>query len=79
MANLIPDALPPGCSIGEKLLFARLQDLDDDCIGYYEPPVGDRFPDFVVIIPDAGLLVIEVKGWLPHGFLSGPSSRKAPI
>ena len=28
--------------------------------------VSDRYPDFVVIIPSVGLLVVEVKGWYPN-------------
>jgi hypothetical protein len=71
MAQMIPDSLPPGCSIGEKLLFSRLQDLPDECIVYHEPAIGERYPDFVVVLPDTGLLVLEVKGWLPAQILGG--------
>jgi hypothetical protein len=66
MAEMIPDRLPSGASAGEKKVFALLQDLPDDVIVYYEPVVGDRYPDFIVIIPSIGLLVIEVKGWYPN-------------
>jgi hypothetical protein len=31
--------------------------------------VADRYPDFIVIIPSVGLLVIEVKGWYPNHIL----------
>jgi hypothetical protein len=71
MAQMIPEAMPPGSSIAEKRVFDRLQQLDDDCIVYYEPPLGNRYPDFLVIIPDAGLLVVEMKGWLPYQILGG--------
>jgi UvrD-like helicase family protein/nuclease-like protein/AAA domain-containing protein len=66
MAEMIPDRLPSGASAGEKKVFALLQDLPDDIIVYYEPVVADRYPDFIVIIPSIGLLVIEVKGWYPN-------------
>jgi AAA domain/UvrD-like helicase C-terminal domain/Nuclease-related domain len=66
MAEMIPDRLPSGASAGEKKVFALLQDLPDDVIVYYEPVVADRYPDFIVIIPSIGLLVIEVKGWYPN-------------
>jgi hypothetical protein len=66
MAEMIPDRLPHRASAGEKKLFALLQQLPDDVIVYYEPVVADRYPDFIVIIPNAGLLVIEVKGWYPN-------------
>jgi hypothetical protein len=66
MAEMIPDRLPSGASAGEKKVFALLQELPDDIIVYYEPVVADRYPDFIVIIPGIGLLVIEVKGWYPN-------------
>ena len=66
MAEMIPDRLPSGASAGEKKVFALLQQLPDDVIVYYEPVVADRYPDFIVIIPSLGLLVIEVKGWYPN-------------
>jgi hypothetical protein len=66
MAEMIPDRLPSGASAGEKKVFALLQDLPDDVIVYYEPVVADRYPDFIVIIPSIGLLVVEVKGWYPN-------------
>jgi hypothetical protein len=65
MAEMIPDRLPSGASAGEKKVFALLQQLSDDIIVYYEPVVADRYPDFIVILPSIGLLVIEVKGWYP--------------
>jgi hypothetical protein len=65
MAEMIPDRLPSGASAGEKKVFALLQQLPDDIIVYYEPVVADRYPDFIVILPSIGLLVIEVKGWYP--------------
>src|SRR5260370_3393249 len=66
MAEMIPDRLPRRASAGEKKVFALLQQLSDDVIVYYEPVVADRYPDFIVIIPNVGLLVIEVKGWYPN-------------
>jgi hypothetical protein len=66
MAEMIPDRLPSGASAGERKVFALLQQLPDDVIVYYEPVVADRYPDFIVIIPSIGLLVIEVKGWYPN-------------
>ena len=70
MAEMIPDRLPLKASVGEKKLFSVLQKLPDDYVVYYEPIVEDRYPDFVVICPDLGLLVIEVKGWYPKDILS---------
>jgi hypothetical protein len=63
MAEMIPDRLPKRSSAGEKRLFSILQRLPDDVIVYYEPLVDDCYPDFVVIAPTLGLLIIEVRGW----------------
>lgn len=71
MAEMIPDRLPSRSSQGEQRLFAVLQRLPDDWIVYYEPVIGERYPDFVIIAPDMGILVIEVKGWNPNEILGG--------
>ena len=63
MAYIVPDVLPKSASAGERRLHGVLRRLPEDCVVYYEPMVGDRCPDFVVICPALGLLVIEVKGW----------------
>jgi hypothetical protein len=69
MAVMIPDSLPSRNaggrqpSEGERRLFAVLRKLPDNCVVYYEPVVHDRHPDFIVIMPEAGVLIIEVKGW----------------
>lgn len=63
MAVMIPDRMPSAATQGEKKTFTLLQKLPDDCICYYEPVVGERYPDFVVIVPELGILIIEVKGW----------------
>jgi len=74
MAEIIPDKLPTRASAGEKKLFSILQKLPDYCVVYYEAIVEDRYPDFIVICPDLGLLVIEVKGWYPKDLLGGDSN-----
>jgi hypothetical protein len=73
MAQMIPDRMSSGASHGEKLLFMVLQRLPDDCLVYYEPVVARRHPDFVVIAPQLGLMVIEVKGWYPAEILAADS------
>jgi len=64
MAHCIPTVLPPrGVTPGEKDVFQLLKSMRDEWIIYFEPCVQNRFPDFVVIAPDAGVCVIEVKDW----------------
>lgn len=51
---------------GEKRLAERLEKkLDDDYLLWYDVPVGPKYshPDFVVMHPRRGLLVLEVKDW----------------
>lgn len=69
MAIMIPESLPgrnwggERITAGERRVFALLRKLPEDCIVYYEPVIRHRHPDFIVILPDFGVLVIEVKGW----------------
>ncbi|PKL58195.1 MAG: hypothetical protein CVV34_03585, partial [Methanomicrobiales archaeon HGW-Methanomicrobiales-5] len=46
-----------------------LQKLPDDYLVYYEPNIKNRRPDFIVIAPDLGVIVIEVKGWYDRQIL----------
>lgn len=51
---------------GERRLAERLeQKLDDDYLLWYDVPVGPKqtHPDFVVIHPRRGILILEVKDW----------------
>ncbi len=59
---MIPEFLRDGASMGERRVFAALQSLPDDVVVYYEPVISRRFPDFIVIAPSIGVIVIEVKG-----------------
>lgn len=74
VAEMIPDRLPRKASAGEDRMFNILKKLPDDHLVYYEPAVGDRYPDFIVLLPDIGLLVIEVKGWYRNHILEANDS-----
>ena len=63
MAEMIPDTLPAPSTAGERRVFAALGRLPDDCLIYYEPVVRRRYPDLIAILPEIGVLVIEVKDW----------------
>lgn len=63
MAEIIPNRLPSGATRGERHTFELLKKLPDDYLVYYEPNIKNRRPDFIVIAPDLGVIVIEVKGW----------------
>ena len=51
---------------GEQRLAHRLESLlDDDWLCFYNVPVGKRrrYPDFILVHPQRGLLFLEVKDW----------------
>jgi superfamily I DNA/RNA helicase len=63
MAQTIPNTPFDGSTSGEKLVFNVLKRLPGDAIVYFEPSIDDLYPDFVVILPSLGVLLIEVKDW----------------
>ncbi len=68
MAKLIPslNSCLGRMQAGEKR-FARCLEkhLEDDYLCWYDTPVGDRprYADFIVLHPQRGLLLLEVKDW----------------
>jgi hypothetical protein len=68
MASLIPtrSSCLSRMTGGEKRLSERLeQKLEDDYLVWYDVPIGlkQRHPDFAILHPRRGLLVLEVKDW----------------
>lgn len=64
MAITIPETIRTSATAGERLLFRTLKTyLPDDYIVYYEPEIQGKRPDFVIIGPDLGLVVLEVKDY----------------
>ena len=70
---MIPNKIPTRASKGEEICFSILKNLPEDCLVYYEPIIGNRYPDFIVILPRHGVIVIEVKGWYPANLKKGDS------
>lgn len=65
MAYMVPDTIPRRATAGERILFESLKDhLPSDYIVYYEPEIRGRRPDFVIIGPDLGLVILEVKDYI---------------
>lgn len=75
MAECIPDRLSAKASRGEERTFAILKKLPDDYLIYYEPNINNRHPDFIVIAPDLGVIIIEVKGWHFDDIIGGNHSE----
>ncbi len=68
MATLIPalGSCVSRMTSGERRLAERLQDkLDDDYLLWYDVPMGPRnaHPDFCVMHPRRGILILETKDW----------------
>lgn len=68
MATLIPaiGACASRMTAGERRLAERLeQKLDDDYLVWYDVPIGPQqsHPDFVILHPRRGLLILETKDW----------------
>ncbi len=68
MATLMPalGACVSRMTQGERRLAERLEhQLDDDYLAWYDVPVGPKqsHPDFVVLHPRRGLLILETKDW----------------
>jgi hypothetical protein len=68
MATLIPSysACASRMTPGERRFAQRLESkLEDDYLCWYDVPIGQsmRHPDFVVLHPKRGLLILEVKDW----------------
>lgn len=68
MAQLIPsrNGALPRMTQGERRVALRLEDLlEDDYLTWYDVPIGpkQRRPDFVVLHPRRGFLILEVKDW----------------
>lgn len=68
MATLIPaiNSCKPRMTSGERRLGERLEEkLEDDYLLWYDVPIGASgfHPDFMVLHPRRGLLILEVKDW----------------
>ena len=68
MATLIPSIGTSASRMtqGERRVAERLEHkLDDDYLVWYDVPVGPKqsHPDFVVLHPRRGLLILETKDW----------------
>jgi hypothetical protein len=76
MATLIPaiSRCADRMTSGERRLAERLEkQLDDDYLIWYDVPIGPKqaHPDFVILHPRRGILVLEVKDWHRNTILPG--------
>lgn len=91
MAFTIPQTIParPGSATpGERKVFLALRDhLPEDYLVYYDTSLKGRYPDFMIVGPDLGLVVLEVKDWrldsiaavTGDGVVLRQAERKLPV
>ncbi|MBN1802589.1 MAG: ATP-binding domain-containing protein [Candidatus Lokiarchaeota archaeon] len=63
---------PPNATQGENLVFNRLDFFTNshpEALGYVEPDIGGFRPDFLLLSPKFGVIIIEVKDYLPENLL----------
>jgi Nuclease-related domain/AAA domain len=61
MAIFIGSVRDKKATAGEKAVAEIFKQLDDECVIYSQPQLCGCFPDFVAIIPDIGVFIVEVK------------------
>lgn len=77
MAKIIPESISSleTATAGEKRVFKILQNnLPEDYIVWYDIRINERYPDFIVLGPDLGIVVLEVKDWSLNSIESGNSN-----
>lgn len=75
MATLIPtlNNCLPRMTAGEKRVATILETyLEEDYYCWYDVPIGGKSlqPDFIILHPYRGLLILEVKDWLPSTLIA---------
>ena len=69
MATMFPASVTTFTTPGESTVYRyllRAARPDAAFLVWYSPDIEDREPDFILLSPDCGLIVFEVKDWLPE-------------
>jgi hypothetical protein len=78
MAIMIPGSIEniDGVTTGEIRVFKLFRDLlPDDYYVWYDVLVQNKYPDFIVLGPDLGIVVVEVKDWEMGSIISANSDH----
>jgi hypothetical protein len=69
----------PGEELGDTLVFESLKCLSRDWIVYSQPQFagseGDRHPDYIIIHPNVGVIILEVKDWQQISELTAKTAK----
>lgn len=72
MATMFPAEVEMFTTVGEETVYRFLRRAarpDAAFLAWYSPDIEDREPDFILLSPDSGLIVLEVKDWLAEQVL----------
>lgn len=72
MATMFPAENEAFTTAGEATVYRFLRRAarpDAVFLAWYSPDIEDREPDFILLSPDSGLIVLEVKDWLAEQVL----------
>ncbi len=71
---------PPSTTTdGERMVYNRIVnffDKQNHIIAYFEPYIGDLHPDFVILSPQHGILIVEVKDYSERYLKTTPKTGK---
>ncbi len=65
MVNFLSEP-PSTATAGEKAFYNRINSIfieEDHVLGYFEPNIGDIYPDFLLLSPKYGVLIVEIKDY----------------
>jgi len=83
MAWMLPATLPPDATPGEGRVFRTLQKLPPSTTVWYRRLLAGRHhveePDFILLAPELGLVVLEVKDWRTLPLEQGADTLQAPL
>lgn len=78
MANFLNEP-PSTATDGERMFYNRIANFFEQqnyVIAYFEPYIGDLHPDFVILSPLHGILIVEVKDYSERNLKSTPKTGK---
>ncbi len=81
MATMFPADVTSFLTSGEEATYSFLQRTarpDGKFLCWYAPDIEDREPDFILLSPDCGLVVLEVKDWIIDQLLEVDGKSRPP-
>ncbi len=70
---------PPTATLGERSFSNRIEYIfgeNNNVISYFEPDIGSLRPDFILLSPKFGVLIVEIKDYSPNYLINIHKSGK---